>query len=354
MSTVFAPPPDKTASPASPIGPPGDFAALEHHLQPLRRHLAGDITELCINRPGEFWVESARGWARVADPALSYEHLAFLAKLCANAAGQKIARDHPLLSASLPTGERVQVVIPPATSAGCVSVTIRKPGSSRFSMQQYRDSGFFSHVMVAAGELLPHEAELQAHLRAARLEEFFRLAVAMRQTIVVSGATGSGKTTFMKALADLIPSEERVITIEDTPELDLAQPNHVRLFYAKGGQSSAKVTAGELVEAAMRMKPDRILPAEVRDEAAYYFLEAANTGHPGSITSVHANSERAAFSRLKMLARKAPETAGMADESLRDLIASTVDVVVQVGKVQGARAITGIHYEPRFNHSTAG
>lgn len=308
--------------------------------------MAGDITELCINRPGEFWTESADGWKAHEDPELTYEKLAYLATLCANAAGQKIGRSSPLLSTSLPTGERVQLVIPPATSASHVSLTIRKPGASRLSMPQYKAAGFFDHAAVDAGDGLPFQKELVELLRRGELPEFFKLAVAMRQTIVVSGATGSGKTTFMKALADLVPASERLITVEDTPELDLTQPNHVRLFYSKGDQGTAALDAGSLVEAAMRMKPDRVLLAEVRDESAYYFLEAANTGHPGSITSVHANSERSAFARLKMLARKADEAAGMADASLDDLVHSTVDIVVQVGKVGGRRAITGIFYEP--------
>lgn len=333
---------------------PNEFAALEHRLQPIRRHLAGDITELCINRPGEFWTESSRGWERHEDAELSYANLAYLATLCASSTKQKISQEYPILSAALHTGERVQLVIPPATSSGCVSVTIRKPGAARFTMQQYHETGFFDHVMIGRSGLLEHEIELQALLKERDLLKFFTLAVQSKQTIVVSGATGSGKTTFMKALVDLIPHDERLITIEDTPELTLTQPNHVRLFYAKGGQSISKVTAGGLVESAMRMKPDRILPAEVRDEAAYYFIEAANTGHPGSITSIHANSERLAFGRMKTLARKADEAANMTDDALRELLLSTIDIVVQVGKAGTLRAITGMYYEPGHKHSAVG
>lgn len=341
-STASAPP--VAEAPATPG--PGPYAALEQFLQPIRRHLAAEITELAINRPGEFWTESTRGWERHVDQDLTYEKLQYLATLCANAAKQKFGRGDPLLSTALPSGERVQLVVPPATSAGCVSITIRKPGATRLSMAQYRESGFFDHAMVEPLGLQDHQRQLKELLARHALPEFFALAVASRQTIVVSGATGSGKTTFMKALADLIDAGERLVTVEDTAELEITQPNHVRLFYAKGGQGTSNVTAGALVEAAMRMKPDRVLLAEVRDESAYYFLEAANTGHPGSITSVHANSESAAFGRLRMLARKAPEAAGMADAALNDLVASTVDIVVQVGKVDGKRAITGIFYDP--------
>ncbi len=322
-------------------------------MQPVRKYLDGEITELAINRPGEVWTESSEGWQRHVDDALSYAHLNMLGTLIAGAANLKFSREHPLLSTSLPTGERVQLVAPPATSAAHVSMTIRKPGAVRLTMEKYRAAGFFDHVVVAPMALQEHELQLQALLREGAFEAFFRLAVQTRKTIIVSGATGSGKTTFMKTLADLIDPRERLITVEDAAELDLTQPNHVRTFYSKRDQGTALVTAGDLVAAAMRMKPERILLAEVRDESAYYFLEAANTGHPGSITSLHSNSEYAAFTRLKSLARKAPEAANMAEASLDDLVLSTVDVVVQLSNT-GSRHITGIYYEPERRSARMG
>jgi len=222
-------------------------------------------------------------------------------------------------------------------------------------MDQYEDQGFFESVKVTHGKLLEHEIRMLELLNGGNYREFLQMAVQTRQTIVVSGATGSGKTSFMKTLVNLIPEQERLITVEDTPELTIEkQPNHVRLFYSKGGTSASKLTAMDLIEATMRMKPDRILLAEIRDEAAYYFIEAANTGHPGSITSVHANSERDAFSRIETLMRRAEPARGMSDALLAKIVRNTVDVVVHVGKVAGKRRITGIYYDPESKHSLVG
>ncbi len=329
------------------IGKPESFVALDTFMRPLRELLSEDVTELCVNKPGEAWLETAKGWERRDVRGLGYEHLKQIANLAANASAQHISEKSPLLSCALPGGERMQVVTPPACSAGTVSLTIRRPSTCRFSLGDYDRAGFFDHVVVSRDGLRDYEVELQAMLRERRLRAFFELAVAKRLTVLVSGATGSGKTTFMKALVDAIPGAERLITIEDTPELSLVnQPNHVRLFYSKGGQGVAKLSSADLVGASMRMKPDRILPAELRDEAAYAFLEAANTGHPGSISSIHANTERAAVGRMVMLARKAPEAAAMSDTALRELVLDTIDVVVQVGRAGTLRAITGVYYDP--------
>lgn len=321
--------------------------SLEAYLRPIRGLLADDVTELCINRPGEAWTESNAGWQRHALPELTFQHLRQLATLTAHAAGQGINDAAPIVSVALPTGERVQVVIPPAAESGTVSFTIRKPSQVRYSMDDYRVSGFFDDVVVVRSGLLDHEAELLELLRARRIQEFFTLAVRSRQTILVSGATGSGKTTFMKALVDAVPPEERVITIEDTPELTIHnQPNHVRLFYSKGDRGMAKLTAGDLVQASMRMKPDRLFPAELRDEAAYHFLMAANTGHPGSISSIHANNELEALPRMADLAAEAAASQTTTRKTLLNRIEHTIDIVAHLGKVDGKRRITGISYDP--------
>lgn len=321
--------------------------ALAHHLGPLQQFLLSDTTDLCINKPQEVWVESSKGWARHSVPELTLDHLQNLARTVSNSAKQGFNTEKPIMSAALPTGERIQMVLPPACTEGTVSVTLRKPSEMRFSLDDYRNSGFFNHVRIERSGLLDHERELMAMLKERRLEDFFRLAVASRQTLLVSGGTGSGKTTFMKALVDLIPASERCITIEDTPELDLPNlPNHVRLFYSKGGQGQAKVSASDLLESCMRMKPDRILQAEIRDSAAFHFINGSNSGHPGSMTSIHANSEREAFGRAALLLGGAEEASGMSRQDVMNLIVSTVDIVIQVGRANGIRAVTGIYYEP--------
>lgn len=327
---------------------PATPVALASYLQPITPFLTADTTDLCINKPGEVWVESSRGWNRHQVPELTLKHLMNLAITSANAAGGKISSQNPILSAALPSGERIQVVMPPAVPKDTYSFTIRKPSEVRFSLSDYEKAGFFRSVRVGRSGLLDHETELKALLEAREIARFFELAVSTRQTILVSGGTGSGKTTFMKALVDMIPSSERLVTIEDTSELDIRhQPNHVRLFYTKGNAlGQAQVSARDCLEACMRMKPDRIMQAEIRDSAAFHFISGSNSGHPGSITSIHANSEREAFGRLAFLMGGDDEARSMTRTDIMDLITSTVDVVVQVGRAEGIRAATGIYYDP--------
>ncbi len=202
-------------------------------------------------------------------------------KLVANSTRQRIDEESPILSASLPSGERIQIVMPPATSAGCVAMSIRRPSDQVWSIDELSASGIFKKTVRATTELDPVEEELLRLLGTQDYEAFMRLAVRSRKNILVSGPTGSGKTTWTKALIREIPSEERLITIEDAQELVLDRhPNHVRLFYSKDDQGLARVTPKQLLESCLRMKPDRILLAELRAEEAFDYLRNVNSGHP--------------------------------------------------------------------------
>jgi len=163
----------------------------------------------------------------------------------------------------------------------------------------------------------------------------------------VSGATGSGKTTWTKALIREIPAEERLITIEDAQELVLDRhPNHVRLFYSKDGQGLARVTPKQLLEACLRMKPDRILLAELRAEEAFDYLRNVNSGHPGSITSVHAASAELAFEQLVLLVKQSHAGRDLARSDIKHLLYLLVDVVIQCGIERHERFVREIWYDP--------
>src|SRR6185437_1513250 len=165
--------------------------------------------------------------------------------------------------------------------------------------------GIFSRARRSSGALDETEQELLRLLAGEQYEAFMRLAVKSRKNILVSGPTGSGKTTWTKALIREIASEERLITIEDAEELVLDRhPNHVRLFYSKDDQGLARVTPKQLLESCLRMKPDRILLAELRAEEAFDYLRNVNSGHPGSITSIHAASAELAFEQLVLLVKE--------------------------------------------------
>jgi type IV secretion system protein VirB11 len=305
------------------------------------------VTELCINRPGEAYVETSRGWQRECLDFADFDWCQRFAKLTANATHQRIDASSPLLSASLPGGERVQIVLPPATSTGCVAITIRRPATQVWSIRELAERGIFRKTLGPTRHSDPVDAQLLGLLANAEFEAFMRLAVASRKNILVSGPTGSGKTTWTKALIREIPQDERLITIEDAQELVLDRhPNHVRLFYSKDDQGVARVTPKKLLESCLRMKPDRILLAELRAEEAFDYLRNVNSGHPGSITSVHAASAELAFEQLVLLVKQNPGGRELARRDIKNLLHLLIDVVIQFGVERHERYIKEIWFDP--------
>lgn len=325
-----------------------EASALELNLSALRPLLSNpDVTELCINRPGEAFIETRTGWRTEALPFADYAWCHRLAKLVANSTRQRIDEESPLLSASLPSGERIQIVLPPATSQQCVAITIRRPSDQVWSIEELTRSGIFRATRYATPELDSTEMELTSLLQGQQYDRFMRLAVASRKNILVSGPTGSGKTTYTKALIREIPSEERLITIEDARELVLDRhPNHVRLFYSKDDQGQARVTPKQLLESCLRMRPDRILLAELRAEEAFDYLRNVNSGHPGSITSVHAASAELAFEQLVLLVKQSQGGQELSRADIKQLLYLLVDIVIQFGVEHHQRFIKEIWYDP--------
>jgi type IV secretion system protein VirB11 len=331
----------------------GDATSVVEFLRPLRDQLdAPGVLEVCVNRPGELLVETVRGWSTVDAPELTQERCTSLATAVATFSDQQINQERPLLAATLPTGERIQFVIPPAVTRGTVSITVRKPSDLVRRLDDFEREGLFERTATVTRTptcaLLPFEQELESLKAAGRYSEFLRLAVRQHQTIVVSGKTGSGKTTFMKGLVEEVPKQERLITIEDTAELTLPNhPNVVHLFYSKDAQGTAKVTAKQLLEACLRMKPDRIFLAEVRGDECFSFVRLAASGHPGSITSVHAGSCALAFEQMALMIRESGAGGGLRLNEIKWLLGVVVDVVVQFDRDERGRFISELFYEPR-------
>jgi type IV secretion system protein VirB11 len=337
------------SDPSPPIASAGaEVSALGLTLRALRPLLANsDVTELCINRPKEAFIETSAGWHREPLPFADFEWCCRLAKLVANSTQQRIDATAPLLSASLPSGERVQIVMPPATTAGCVAITIRRPADQVWSIEELGRRGIFRGTRQAGASLDSNEEELLRLLASSDYEAFMRLAVRGRKNILVSGPTGSGKTTWTKALIREIPSDERLVTIEDAKELVLDRhPNHVRLYYSKDDQGVARVTPKQLLESCLRMKPDRILLAELRAEEAFDYLRNVNSGHPGSITSVHATSAELAFEQLVLLVKQHPGGRELARLDIKSLLYLLIDVVIQFGVERHERFIREIWFDP--------
>ncbi len=328
-------------------GAPGE-SALELTLRALQPLLARPgLTELCINGPGEAFLETAAGWSREALPGVDFDWCWRLAKLVANHTRQRVDESHPLLCGALPGGERVQIAIPPATPQGRVAINIRRPAQSNWSIEELAVQGALRNTRIARQSATAVECELRDLLATGRYESFLHLAVRSRRNILVSGPTGSGKTTWTKALIAAIPAEERLITIEDAPELVLdAHPNHVRLFYSKDDQGLARVTPKQLLEASLRMKPDRILLAELRAEEAFDYLRSVNSGHPGSITSVHASSATLAFEQLVLLIKQSAGGQTLARRDIRRLLHGLIDVVIQCGLERHRRTVREIWFRP--------
>jgi type IV secretion system protein VirB11 len=331
----------------------GDATSVIEFLRPLREVLDGPgVLEVCVNRPGELMVETPEGWHAVAAPHMSHERCMSLATAVATYCDQQINQERPLLSATLPTGERIQFVIPPAVTRGTVSITVRKPSSLVKRLDDFEREGLFARTAAVdrktTGEVQPFEQELLALKAAGRYADFLRLAVRRCQTIVVSGKTGSGKTTFMKGLVEEVPHAERLITIQDTAELTLPHhPNAVHLFYSKDAQGTARVTAKSLLEACLRMKPDRIFLAEVRGDECFYFVRLAASGHPGSITSLHAGSCALALEQMSLMIRETGAGGGLRLDEIKGLLNMVVDVIVQFDRDERGRFISELLYEPR-------
>lgn len=308
-----------------------------------------DVTEICINRPGEIWVETRAGWERIEVPSLTFERARHFCTAVVNESntGQRITDADPVVSLTFPTGQRAQFVMPPACDAEKVSITIRLPSRHTRTLTEYQADGFFDQILETAGGVSDHDAEL-LELRAQRdYATFFRKAVQYKKNVVVSGATGSGKTTFMKSLVNHIPDEERLVTIEDARELFIAQPNVVHLLYSKGGQSASNVTAKSCMEACLRMKPDRIILAELRGDESFYFIRNCASGHPGSITSCHAGSTAQTWDQLALMVKASAEGAGLEFAVIKRLLMMTIDIVVHIKAHAGRRGITAIDFDPQ-------
>src|SRR6267378_2740641 len=223
----------------------------------------------------------------------------------------------------------------------------RRRSDEVWSIGELAQRGIFRTTRRSSATLDETERELLKLLSSQQYEAFMRLAVAARKNILVSGPTGSGKTTWTKALIREIPPDERLVTIEDAQELVLDRhANHVRLFYSKDGQGLARVTPKQLLESCLRMKPDRILLAELRAEEAFDYLRNVNSGHPGSITSVHATSAELAFEQLVLLVKLNPGGRELARQDIKSLLYLLIDVVIQFGVERHERFIKEIWFDP--------
>jgi type IV secretion system protein VirB11 len=297
-----------------------------------------DVTDVYVNRPEELWVETLGGEIEThACPALTEPVLMRLARQIAARSAQGISRAHPLLGATLPDGSRVQVVAPPAARETIV-LAIRKQVAAGRSLADYAGDGSFDELRPGQVTLALDAALRQ--IDPANAAAFLAEAVRERRNILIAGGTSTGKTTFLGALLREIPPDERLILIEDTPELELFHRNSVGLLASRSGLSETDVTAEDLLIAALRMRPDRIILGELRGREAFTFLRSVNTGHPGSMTTIHADSPQRAVEQLALLVLQSGAQLRWGD--VLQYVRASIDVYVQLEREGGRRRVSAL------------
>ena len=312
---------------------------LDSLLAPLAPWLTRpDVTHFYVNRPEELWVETLGGDIEsYSCPALTEPVLMRLARQIAARSAQGISRAHPLLGATLPDGSRVQVVAPPAARETIV-LAIRKHVAADRTLADYAYDGSFEGLRV--GDVPLQTSSMLRNVDPASAATFLAEAVRERRNILIAGGTSTGKTTFLNALLKEIPPEERLILIEDTPELELTHRNSVGLLASRSGLSETDVSAEDLLIAALRMRPDRIILGELRGREAFTFLRSVNTGHPGSMTTIHADSPQRAVEQLALLVLQSG--AQLRWEDVLQYVRASIDVYVQLEREGGRRKVSAL------------
>lgn len=319
--------------------------ALNTFLAPFQEYFDRDgVTEVMINKPHEVWVEQYGELSVYQLPTLDFKYLRGMASLIAQSTNQIISEVKPLLSATLPNGYRVQVVIPPACDNSMIAYSIRKPSTLQWTLDDYEKMKCFDQVKIDK-EDNKDDKELYELLINHKIKEFLQYAVHAKKNIIVSGGTSTGKTTFTNAVIRSIDPHERLITIEDAREVNLSSHNNkLHLLSSRGGQGMANVTTQDLVEACLRLRPERIIVGELRGAEAFSFLRAINTGHPGSISTLHADTPEMAIEQLKLMVMQAG--LGMPPAEVKDYIIQVVDIIIQLKRGEKSnRYISDVYFK---------
>ncbi len=356
--------------------------ALEGSLKHLRSYLDRPaVQEVAVNAPGAMLTWENGEWITHPDEHVTYKYLDSLTADIANFAGHPFSNTKPLLDTELHTGERFHAKRPPVTPNGHINLNVRKHIVEAYPFHKYNEQGYFKHTKhqfslllsdedrVRIGKHLePEELELWDLAKDSKWVDFYTKAVRTYQNIVTSGATCSGKTTYSRSLMELTDPKERYITLQDARET--AMPNHPNrqdLLFIKGNPiemgkdgkpyTRPGITAKQGLESAMRSTPTRIHISELRgDEAMYYLSGVLSSGHPGGITTTHANSPKDAFLRLALLIKQSQEGQGIELEAVKSMLYQTINVVGQLkfDQQDKCRRLTAVYYDPFYRASLLG
>jgi pilus assembly protein CpaF len=294
------------------------FETILPFLRPIEHLILDpDISEIMVNSGSHIFIEKCGQLIQVPGITISEQALNAAVRNIARRLGDDISEEKPILDSRLPDGSRVAAVLPPCSIDG-ITLTIRKFNARHFKMMDLIENGTLT----------------------ASTAEFLQGKIINRQNILISGGTGSGKTTLLNILADSIPDDERILLIEDTAELNIRKNNLVRFETRREQAELPAVTVRDLLKAALRHRPDRIIVGEVRGGEAFDLLQALNTGHAGSLCTLHANSARQAVTRFADCVLQSgielPHRAIMAN------IGSAVDLLIHIGRVKGQRTVSEI------------
>jgi type IV secretion system protein VirB11 len=317
-------------------------------LAPLQRWLDDKkVSEILINKPAQVFVERDGQMQQYTVPELDNLHLKRLFALIVNENGQLLNESSPLLSGNLASGERVQLVIPPV--AKHYTLSIRKSSIARMSLDEYKTGTFYEKakpfLATEDSALLTHEdKELLKLYQSQAWADFIALAILAKKTMVISGETSSGKTTFLNACCHHIPSHERLITLEDTYEVNLPHANYVNLLSPKRISEGNVVTMQDLVQCSLRLRPDRLIMGEIRGREILDFVSSCTTGHEGSITTIHASNPHIAFMRMTQL-YKLNNVPSMRDEDILRELHAAIDIIIQLKKLPEGRRVTWVYFK---------
>ncbi len=322
-------------------------------LEPLNPFLQNiNVSEILINRTSEVFIEEYGCLKRFELPLLRATYLRQLFTLIANENKQVLTETYPLLSGNLSDGSRVQLILPPVASH--YTLSIRKFTLKSMLMEDFAATGFFNEirgVSLKSDDQFndENEALLRDLYQAKNWQSFLTEAILAKKTIIISGATSSGKTTFLNACLNQIPLVERLITLEDTYEIKAPHQNIVRLkAFKQADIEESHLTMQDLVQATLRLRPDRIIMGEIRGKEIFDFVSACFTGHNGSLATIHADNPRMAFMRMAQL-YKLNNVPGMKDEDIHQILHEVIDIVVQLKKTKYGRKMISVYYKS-MNH----
>lgn len=305
------------------------------------------LTEIAVNRPGELFVKVRGKWQQHETNMSFIDCMSFAGAIADYHDGGSVTPEYPIRSATLPHGERVQLLIPPATARETVSITIRKPSGVFIDHETFVSQGFYTRLNQG-GYAKSGEDKLTAIFKQNRFEDFIPECLRQGKTMVFCAGTGAGKTTYANACLKFIPAHLRIISIEDTDEAKFRfHPNHVKLFYPAEGENK-NLNSASLLRSGFRMNPDRILTTEIRGAEAWDFLKGSSSGHEGNLTTVHESSPEDAVLGIVQRCYMNPECQNIPFNIILRRVLSNIDVIMSMKYLdeEDYRYASDIYYRP--------